>query len=168
MIYILDTNIIRTLLSFFPKKGKIFEEVWKKIDEKVLSGEFISVDECYNELVRQYSDKTDHYKWFHEHKDMFKNPDNNESIVIRQLLLNPKMRETIHQKNILENRPSADVYIVAKAKALNATVVTNESYKPHSAQLPNLCEELEVAYISYDDFMEILDGEMINRRIEST
>ncbi len=156
MIYVLDTNIIRTLLNYFPKKGKRFEEVWEKIGEKIRSGEFISVDECYNELARQFSDKTEQYQWFHGHKDMFKNPDNKESVIISQLLMKPKMRETVHQKNILENRPSADVYIAAKAKALDATVVTNENYKPHSAQLPNLCEELGVPCISYDDFMEIV------------
>ena len=156
MIYVLDTNIIRTLLNFFPKRGKRFEEVWDAIDAKIASGEFISVDECYNELVRQFSDKTEQYNWFHGHKEMFKNPDNEESIIISKLLLKPKMRETIHQKNILENRPSADVYIAAKAKALDATVVTEEKLKPNSAQLPNLCEELGVSYITYDDFMEII------------
>ncbi len=157
MIYILDTNIIRTLLNFFPKKGKRFEEVWEKIDEKIKAGEFISVDECYNELSKQFSKKTEQYQWFHGHKTMFKNPDNKESVIISKLLMNPKMRETVHQKNILENRPSADVYIAAKAKALNATVVTNENYKPNSAQLPNLCTELGVSCISYDDFMAIVD-----------
>ena len=30
-----------------------------------------------------------------------------------------------------------------------ATVVTGEKYKLHSAQLPNLCEEMNVPYISY-------------------
>ena len=157
MIYILDTNIIRTLLKFYPKKGKRYEEVWNKIDEKIRDDEFISVDECYSELEKQFSDKTEQYQWFHGHKDMFKNPDDKESVIICKLLMNPKMRETVHQKNILENRPSADVYIVAKAKALDATVVTNENYKPHSAQLPNLCEELGVSCISYDDFMAIVD-----------
>ena len=62
----------------------------------------------------------------------------------------------IHQKNILENRPSADQYIVAKAKAIGGTVVTSERYKPNSAQLPNLCENMGVPYISYDDFMAII------------
>ena len=157
MIYILDTNIIRTLLSFFPKKGKRFEEVWEKLDERIKIGEFISTDECYNELARLYSDKTGQYLWFHGHKGMFKNPDDKESVIISQLLVNPKMRETVHQKNILKNLPSADIYIAAKAKALGATVVTNENYKPHSAQLPNLCEELGVPCISYDDFMAIVD-----------
>lgn len=70
--------------------------------------------------------------------------------------MNPKMQETIHIKNILQNRPSADIYLAAKAKALSATVVTEEKYKPHSAQLPNICEELNVQCISFDDFMEII------------
>lgn len=157
MIYILDTNIIRTLLNYFPKKGKRFEEVWEKIDEKIRNGVFISTDECYNELEKQFSDKTEQYKWFHEHKEMFKNPDDKESIIICQLLIKPKMRETVHQKNILENRPSADVYIAAKAKALGAIVVTAEKFKPNSAQLPNLCKELDVTCISYDDFMAVID-----------
>lgn len=39
----------------------------------------------------------------------------------------------------------------------NLIVVTNENYKPNSAQLPNLCEELDVSCISYDDFMAYLD-----------
>ena len=144
-------------MNFFPKKGKRFEEIWEKIDEKIKAGEFISADECYNELARQFSDKTEQYQWFHGHKDMFKNPDDKESVIISQMLLNPKMRETVHQKNILENRPSADVYIAAKAKALDATVVTNENYKPHSAQLPNLFEDLGASCISSDDFMLIID-----------
>ena len=158
MTYILDTNILRTLLNYFPKKGKRYEEVWDKIDKKIKAEEYISVDECYNELAKQFSDRTEQYRWFKDHKEMFKNPSDKESIIMSNLLKNPKMRETIHQRNILENRPSADVYIVAKAKALGATVVTSEKFKPNSAQLPNLCNELQVPYISYDDFMELIDS----------
>lgn len=33
-------------------------------------------------------------------------------------------------------------------------VVTTEEYKPHSAQLPNICEKMGVVYITFDDFME--------------
>lgn len=157
MIYVIDTNIIRTLLTYYPKKGRRYTEVWEKIDEKIRTGEYISTDECYNELSKQLSDQTEQFDWIRNHKKMFKNPDDRESTIIRGLLLKPKMRETIHQKNILENRPSADVYVVAKAKALDGTVVTSEKAKPNSAQLPNLCEELGVPCISYDDFMEIID-----------
>ena len=157
MMYILDTNIIRTLLNYYPKKGKRYEAVWEKIDEKIEEGVFISVDECYRELTKHYSDKSEQYQWIHNRKEMFKNPNNQESIIISQLFTYPKMRESIHQKNILENRPSADAYLVAKAKVLGAVVVTEEKMKPHSAQLPNLCEKLSVMCIDYDDFMEVLD-----------
>lgn len=160
MTYILDTNIIRKLLFHFPKKGKYFEIIWETIDQKILEGQFISVDECYNELSKQFSDKSEEYAWINKRKEMFKNPTNEESIIIRQLLTKPKMRESIHTRNILENRPSADVYLAAKAKAMNAVVVTSEEYKPHSAQLPNLCEELGVSCVSFDDFMETF-GDLI-------
>ena len=96
----------------------------------------------------------DAFKWINERKRMFKNPDGAETLIIRELFKDPKMRESIHTKNILSNRPSADIYIAAKAKQLDATVVTAEEYKPHSAQLPNICEKLGVTYITFDDFME--------------
>lgn len=158
MIYILDTNIIRKLVSHFPKKGLLYEMIWNSIDERIAEGTLISVDEVYNELCKTYSESTDEYKWIKQHKAMFINPTNEESIVIRELFLNPKFVENIHQKNILSNRPSADPYLVAKAKVLSAVVVTEEKYKPHSAQLPNLCESLNVKCIGYDDFMEIISS----------
>ena len=58
------------------------------------------------------------------------------------------------EKNIVKNRPAADVYLAAKAKTLRGIVVTQEKYKANSAQLPNICEEMEVGCISYDEFME--------------
>ena len=89
---------------------------------------------------------------------MFLNPTNAESLILKELFQKSKMQESVHTKNILNNRPSADAYLVAKAKTLNATLVTSETYKPHSALLPNICEELNVKYISYDDFMETLSS----------
>ncbi|WP_019679435.1 DUF4411 family protein [Ruminococcus flavefaciens] len=68
------------------------------------------------------------------------------------------MQESIHQKNIIIGRPSADIYLAAKAKALNATLVTSEEFKPNSAQLPNICEKIGVDYISYDEFMKRITG----------
>ena len=156
MIYILDTNIIRKIFFHLPKKGKTFELVWEALEQGIEQGKYISVDECYNELARQFSKDVDAFKWINERKKMFLNPNNSESLIIRKLFENPKFRESIHSKNILDNRPSADVYIVAKACEISAVVVTAEEYKPNSAQLPNLCEALNVKYIDYDSFMEIV------------
>lgn len=156
MIYILDSNIIRNLLFHFPKKGKVFEDIWTRLEAGIKAGTYISVDECFNELSAQFSKDNEAFKWISERKDMFKNPDSIESLTIRELFKDPKMRESIHTKNILNNRPSADIYIAAKAKHLEATVVTAEVYKPKSAQLPNICEKLGIVCINFDDFMELV------------
>lgn len=156
MIYILDTNIFRKILFHFPKKGKAFESIWEALERGIEQGIFISVDECFNELERQFSKDIDAFKWIEERKGMFLNPNNKESIVIRDLFMEPKFRESIHTKNILSNRPSADAYIIAKAYEMSAIVVTTEEYKPNSAQLPNLCDFLNVKYMDYDSFMEMI------------
>lgn len=156
MIYILDTNIIRKIFFHFPKKGRYFESVWMALEKGIYEGVYISVDECYNELERQFSKDSEALKWIKQRKKMFINPNDKESIIMCQIFSEQKFRESIHTKNILENRPSADAYIVAKGKILSATVVTAEEFKPNSAQIPNLCKAFGVVYIGYDDFMEIV------------
>ena len=151
--YLLDTCVFRKLLDHFPKKGIRFETVWEQIDSGFETGELVSVDECYNELCLHYDEKNPNYVWIKLKKPYFLGPSNDESIIIKHLFTNPKMQESIHVKNILENRPSADVYIAAKAKQIGAIVVTVEKFKPNSAQLPNICESLGVATMSFDDFM---------------
>lgn len=154
MKYLLDTCIFRKLLDHFPRKGKPFEGVWEKFEAGIECGDIISVDECFNELANHYDEKIENYFWIKKRKDSFLVPTDEESIYISQIFVNPKMRENIRRKNILENRPAADAYLVAKAKAIGGTIVTVEEYKPNSAQLPNICEFMTVPCISYDNFME--------------
>ena len=156
MIYILDTNIFRKILEHLPKKGDYFEHIWQSFEDGIRKGIYQSVDECFNELDAHYDDKNENMEWLKKNKNMFLAPTDDESRILRELFEKPKMRESIHTRNILNNRPAADPYIVAKAKSIGGIVVTAETYKAHSAQLPNLCEELGVACISYDDFMAIV------------
>ena len=155
MVYLLDTCVLRELLNHFPKQGTYFVKVWQKI-EGLIGSEIFSVDECYNELEKQFDSKSKNMAWLNKQKSMFLNPTNEESLIIKSIFASKKMQESIHLKNILENRPSADVYLVAKAKALNATIVTIEKPKANSAQLPNICQLYNVPHIGYEEFMEIL------------
>ena len=160
MICILDTNIIRKLWFHLPKKGMLFEKIWDTLEKCIQCADIISVDEVFNELSGQFSPDADAHKWITDHKFMFQNPDNEESLIMQQIFQNTKFQESIHMKNILGNRPSADAYLVAKAKKLGATIVTTETYKENSAQLPNLCEAFDVRTLSYDDFMEYIQSKV--------
>ena len=142
----------------FPKKGKLFERIWMSLSSAIQQGSVISVDECYNELEKQLSSENESLKWLSENKTMFKAPSNAESLIMREIFKSKKFRESIHTKNIRDNRPSADAYLVAKAKCIGGVIVTAEEYKPNSAQLPNLCEAFGVQVVSYDDFMEYIQS----------
>lgn len=159
MIYLLDTCIWRKLLDHFPKKGSRFESVWTMIDEGIESGSLLSVDECFNELSKQFDKKQENLDWVVKRKGIFLPPTDEESLLIGELFLDNKMRDNIALKNILENRPSADAYLAAKGKKINATVVTAEIYKPNAGKLPNMCEKLGVPYLGFDDFMDIFFNE---------
>ena len=168
MIYILDTNIIRKILSHLPKKGAYFDAIWNALEDGISTGLYISVDECYNELTKQYSKDSDALRWIKKHRKMFLPITNQESIIVRDIFLNNKFRENVHQKNILDNRPSADAFLVAKGRVLEATIVTSEKYKPNSSQLPNMCQSYEIPCIGYDDFMEIITQPLSSKLLSAS
>lgn len=70
MIYILDTCVLRELLNHFPKQGTYFVKVWQKMEE-LIGSEIFSVDECYNELEKQFDSKSKNIAWLNKQKDMF-------------------------------------------------------------------------------------------------
>lgn len=152
MKYVLDTGVFRKLLSNYPKGG-IFKAHWEQIDDGFKKQELISVDECYEELVRYYNEDNDDRKWLKDRKEYFYYPSMKESLFIKELLQNKKYQEMIHYKNIISNAPSADPFVVAKAKIEKATLVTIEERKPNSSRMPTVCDDLGIRCINYDDFM---------------
>ena len=152
MKYVLDTGVFRKLLSSYPKGG-VFKSHWEQIDDGLKRQELISVDECYEELIRYYNEENDDRKWLKDRKSYFHYPSSEESLFIKELLKNKKYQEMIHYKNIISNAPSADPFVVAKAKIENATLVTIEERKPNSSRMPTVCDDLGIRAISYEDFM---------------
>jgi len=92
MVYILDTNIIRKILFHLPRKGRYFECVWEALERGIEAGTYISVDECFNELERQFSKEVDAFQWIINRKKMFVNPGDEESTIMGQIFANPKFR----------------------------------------------------------------------------
>ena len=100
MVYVLDTNIFRKLLDHFPKKGKAFESVWEALDEAIVNKTVVSVDECFNEIANHYSPDSDNFKWIKSRKEMFLNPTNAESLILKELFQKSKMQEQSLSENM--------------------------------------------------------------------
>ena len=84
---------------------------------------------------------------------VFDKPSNAELLIVQQILAIPHFQVLISNKAILKGTPVADPFVVAAAKAIAATVVTQEGLKPNAAKIPNVCEEFGVPCIDLQTFM---------------
>ena len=64
-----------------------------------------------------------------------------------------KHKELVKNDSIAGGRPVADPFLIAKAKAKNSILITNETYTPNAHKIPNICDELHVRYMSLEQFM---------------
>ena len=158
--YIVDTCVIRQLLFNFSKEVRALNVMWEKLEVMIKAGEVIFVKESYNELDLQTKDGTDQKTWIKRFKGFFYSPTNEECVFVAEIYSHRNFRNNVAKKNILEGRPVADAFIVAKARVLgkDAVVVTNEVFVPHAAKIPNMCDEYNIGYISHKDFQNILFG----------
>jgi len=55
---------------------------------------------------------------------------------------------------ILKGKPVADPFLIARAKCLDATLVTQEQFRRNGAKIPNVCEHFKVTWTNLEGFME--------------
>ena len=60
----------------------------------------------------------------------------------------------IRKKERLQGKPVADPFVIAKAKSLGGSVVTEERWKENSANIPNVCEYFGISCINLEEFMK--------------
>lgn len=155
-MYILDTCVIRELIEHIT--FDMFPEVWESIEEKLEAGLVSSVREAYRELEKHFGSKNPQMDWVKNNKHIFTTPTNAELEVVRDIYKNKHFCSNVSNKHILRGAPVADAFIIAKAKILDAYVVTKEIYKPNASKIPNICEKFNVKYMDFTSFVKIIRG----------
>jgi hypothetical protein len=150
-VFVFDTcSLIR--LNLFNKT--VFSSLWINFNALVQDGSVTSTREVLSE-VEGRDDEV--HSWCRENNALFSTPSANEVMIVGQILSIPKVLGTLPRQNLLSSRPYADPYIIARARALNGTVVTEEKHKPNSSKIPTICADLGVDCVNLDGFM-ILQG----------
>ncbi|MEE8526835.1 MAG: DUF4411 family protein [Thermoanaerobaculia bacterium] len=54
----------------------------------------------------------------------------------------------------LLGKPVADPFLIAAAKVLDGCVVTEESFPPNAARIPNVCEHFGIDWTNFEGFLE--------------
>lgn len=149
-MYVFDSGPLINLFNhYYPER---FPTLWEKFDSLVQAGRLTSVREVSNEIGGRDDRLGD---WAKKNKIIFPTPDIEELTIVAGIFEKPHFQAMIRKKERLEGKPVADPFVAAKAKQMNAYVVSTEKYTDNAAKLPNLCQSLGVAHITLEEFMTL-------------
>lgn len=148
-LYVLDTNVISALRSYYPSP---FRSLWKQLDKLLDDGRLVSVREVAREL-----DRLEHpewlTKWTKRQRGFFAAPTAAETRFVAEIFAVPHFRSMVERKAQLRGEPVADPFVIAAARARGGCVVTQERAKPHSAKIPNVCKHFGVPCLDLEGLM---------------
>lgn len=148
-LYVIDTNSFRVFGNYYPDS---FPSFWTEVDALVASGALLSAKEVRKEL--EFQNTFEHLNdWIQRNQDVFTTPSTEEMAYVAEIFGVPHFRQIIGEKQRLKGLPVADPFIVARARALGACVVSEEEFKPNAAKVPNVCGHFGVRSTNVQGFL---------------
>ena len=149
MIYIFDSSTLIDLFRHF-YLGR-FPTLWQDFDILVSNKSIVSVSEVAKELQQKHDRLSE---WVKNHRKIFLKPTSDELEFVKEIFNIPHFQKLIKKRELLEGKPVADPFVIAKAKALGAFVVTQEDDKKNAAKIPNVCRHFGIPCLNLEGFME--------------
>jgi len=157
--YVVDTDILITLLTFYPKDKPTFKALWDEIENLIKQKMLFSTDVVYKE-INKYRGKNDVVKkWAKSHKKSFFISPDEETWRLAQDVVK-KFPDLLDKKKLQTGEPQADPFLIALAKSEGATIITQERkdlpnripmialhYKVESKDLYEFFEERKLKFI---------------------
>ena len=137
MNYVLDTSPLSTLFRNFYRSR--FPTLWERFDALIEQKRIVST----REVAREIKDGP-----------IFATPTAAEDSFVAQIYSVAHFQQNIEQQKLYKDGKNADAFVIAKAAIENASVVTMETFKPHAARIPNICEHFNVQCLTLEGFME--------------
>ena len=145
MKYVIDSNILIDMKHFYPQ---IFPSLWNKMNELIADNEMISVKEAFNELTSRNDFIS---RWAEENEQIFAVPNADEFSTVTEIMT--KHKELVRNESISGGRAVADPFLIAKAKAMNSILISNETFTPNAHKIPNVCKEYNITVMNLEEFM---------------
>ncbi|MBF0633597.1 MAG: DUF4411 family protein [Nitrospinae bacterium] len=149
MIYVFDSDTLSNLFKNFYQSR--FPSLWEKFDNAVADETIISVSEVYEE-IHDHGERLS--KWVKQNKKVFQRPSPEEMGLVSEIFKVSHFQSLVKRQSLLNGKPVADPFVIAKAWHINACVVTQEKEKPNAAKIPNVCKHFNVDCTDLEGFME--------------
>ena len=150
MKYVFDTNTLNSIFKFYYQDT--FRGFWQNFNSMVKSGEIVSVKEVRRELSR-WESWTNVKAWASNYQDFFANPTEDELQFITRIYAVKHFQQNIEQRKLLKGEPVADAFVIARAAVNDATIVSEEKFRPNAAKIPNICRYFKIDCIYLKEFL---------------
>jgi hypothetical protein len=149
-MHLFDTNSFRVIGNYYPD---VFPSFWAEFNRTVGAGEIGSVREVQKELEVQ--NPIDHLlSWCDTNGGVFPPPSEEEMHAVAEIFSVEHFRQLIGEKQRLRGSPVADPFLVARARVIGATVVTEEALRPNAAKVPNVCQHFGIQFMDVRSFLQ--------------
>ncbi|MDD5455899.1 MAG: DUF4411 family protein [Candidatus Margulisbacteria bacterium] len=149
-IYVFDTCTLSNIFNHYYSAR--FPTFWAKFDLMLKTKRITSVREVKNELaLMNHIVMLD--DWLKTNKDSFPAPTPDELSFITKIYSVKHFQQNLERKKLLHGGPFADPFVIARAKSINGTVVTEEKNKKNGRNIPNICEHFKIPCINFEDFL---------------
>jgi len=150
MKYVFDSDsLINLFKHYYPER---FPTLWEKFDALISEGKLISVREVVNEIG---SNEDSLGIWAKEQKNiLFLESTVEELQFVSEIFKVRHFQAMIRKQERLKGKPVADPFVIARAKILDACVVTQEKNTENAAKIPNVCDHFGIDCINLEGFME--------------
>jgi hypothetical protein len=148
--YVFDGSPLSTLHRNYYRD--IFPTLWVGFDKLVEDGEILSTREVLRELRRYNLEPL--LEWAKANEDLFPTPNREETAFVARIFEVRHFQNNIEGKKLLSGGYVADPFIIARAAVTKSTVVSMETFKENSADIPNICEHFEIPHFSLAQFMK--------------
>lgn len=150
MRYVFDTNAFSQLFQSYYRSR--FPTLWEHFGELIENGDITSTREVAREIA---SDRVVALRdWAVGRPELFPIPSVAEARFVGQVFAVPHFLQIIERKKLFKGGLNADPFVIARAHAINGTVVTLEGEPPNGAKIPNICRHFGIACVSLEGFME--------------
>ena len=150
-MYVFDTSVFYVLRVMTPDR---FPTIWKHLDELSATEELVSTREVLHELER-HSPAPHVDKWVADNRAIFAIPTDDELAWVKRLFQTRGNMGLVKRKNLLNGWPVADPFVIACAKAKDATLVTEEGAKKVGARIPSVAKPLGIKCTDFNGFMSM-------------
>ena len=135
---------------------------WDWHDQQFDNGNLASIDLVLDELKKGNDELSD---WGQNRVGNFLPVDDENTQKLASEIANFVMQHNVWKEPHVGNFLSgADLWLIAKAKSLGATVVTHELPVDNNStkvKIPNVCSEFDVPYINTYELLEALQAQFI-------